>query len=428
MQAPETAADALLDMMRAAARMIAAGEALLFAAAGNFAMLREAEAVEDLRRIRASGGRRLWDLTDADRWAADEVAAVLSVSSATAGRRLDDGERLVTAMPAALAALAGGEVDAARVRAVLDATRDLDPQLAGEVCDSVLAVAPGRTAGEVRRLARREVVRRAPQVADERYARARRARQAQVWPDEVPGMACLQVTGPADRVAAAWQAATAVALERVEQDRIRQDCERLTLDQARADAVLDLITGLGDPSEIASSPDVHVTVLVPPDGVVALAGHGPLPPAAAAALGTVTRITTAWTDASGTVTAVDASRGYVPAPRLAATVRARDQSCRFPGCTRVADRCDLDHVRPWPAGATEAANLAALCRRHHRLKTHSRWRVRALPDGVLEWTSPAGHTHVTEPPRWIPRGPAVNELRASPASTGTRRVDEAPPF
>ncbi len=59
--------------------------------------------------------------------------------------------------------------------------------------------------------------------------------------------------------------------------------------------------------------------------------------------------------------------------------------------------CDLDHTRPWPAGPTSPENLAALCRRHHRLKQTGRWRPTLDPDGTLTWHGPTGTTRVTEP-------------------------------
>ena len=43
---------------------------------------------------------------------------------------------------------------------------------------------------------------------------------------------------------------------------------------------------------------------------------------------------------------------YRPSTELAEFVRMRDLYCRFPGCTVPADRCDLDHARPWPFGPT----------------------------------------------------------------------------
>jgi hypothetical protein len=89
--------------------------------------------------------------------------------------------------------------------------------------------------------------------------------------------------------------------------------------------------------------------------------------------------------------------GYRPGARLADSVRARDVTCRFPGCTHTAD-LDLDHVLPYPAGPTSLTNLVALCRHHHRLKTHAPgWQTHLTPDGTLTWTTPTGHTATTTP-------------------------------
>ena len=89
---------------------------------------------------------------------------------------------------------------------------------------------------------------------------------------------------------------------------------------------------------------------------------------------------------------------YRPPRRLAELVRARDRHCRFPGCHVAAVFCDLDHVRPWPAGPTTAANLVCLCRRHHRVKQRPGWTARLHPDATLTWTDPTGRTRTTHPP------------------------------
>ncbi|MGG5260618.1 HNH endonuclease signature motif containing protein [Phycicoccus avicenniae] len=89
---------------------------------------------------------------------------------------------------------------------------------------------------------------------------------------------------------------------------------------------------------------------------------------------------------------------YRPSPRLAAFVRARDRHCRFPGCTVAARYCDLDHVRPHPAGPTSAANLACLCRRHHRIKQRPGWRAALHPDATMTWTDPTGRVRTSHPP------------------------------
>ncbi|TPG35229.1 HNH endonuclease signature motif containing protein [Mycolicibacterium hodleri] len=92
---------------------------------------------------------------------------------------------------------------------------------------------------------------------------------------------------------------------------------------------------------------------------------------------------------------------YTPSKRLADFVRARDLTCRFPGCCAPATNCDLDHTIPWPYGPTQASNLKALCRKHHLLKTFwsgdGGWQDRQFPDGTVEWTAPNGRRHLTRP-------------------------------
>ena len=86
----------------------------------------------------------------------------------------------------------------------------------------------------------------------------------------------------------------------------------------------------------------------------------------------------------------------------------RDRHCVFPGCTRDARGCDLDHTIPYdpdgPPGQTNPDNLAALCRRHHRAKTLGLWRYVRTPDGAYLWHGPYGITYlVTRPGIHRPR-------------------------
>jgi hypothetical protein len=91
------------------------------------------------------------------------------------------------------------------------------------------------------------------------------------------------------------------------------------------------------------------------------------------------------------------SRAYRPSSSLAELVRTRDGRCRFPGCAVAARFCDLDHVRPWPAGPTAAVNMMCLCRRHHRIKQRPGWGVRLSRDGRADWTDPVGRQRTTWP-------------------------------
>ena len=89
---------------------------------------------------------------------------------------------------------------------------------------------------------------------------------------------------------------------------------------------------------------------------------------------------------------------YQPGKHLARTVRKRDLYCRFPGCATAARFCDLDHVIPFPVGLTVLTNLACLCRRHHRLKTHGHWSLSMSHDGLCAWVDRrTGQVHTTEP-------------------------------
>jgi hypothetical protein len=85
---------------------------------------------------------------------------------------------------------------------------------------------------------------------------------------------------------------------------------------------------------------------------------------------------------------------------LAGYLAVRDGGCRFPGCGRRARHTDLDHTVDWArGGSTSHENLAHLCRKHHRLKHRTRWRMTQEPGGVIRWTSPAGHVLRTHPER-----------------------------
>ena len=90
------------------------------------------------------------------------------------------------------------------------------------------------------------------------------------------------------------------------------------------------------------------------------------------------------------------------AERMADMVRLRDETCVFPRCGRHARGCDLDHITPHDTGPpddgpTNPANLAPLCRRHHRAKTAGAWSYERIAPGTYLWTGPAGLTTLVTP-------------------------------
>ena len=138
----------------------------------------------------------------------------------------------------------------------------------------------------------------------------------------------------------------------------------------------------------------------------------------------------------------DAEPHYRPSAKLAAFIRARDVFCRFPGCDVPAERCDIDHVVPWPYGPTHASNMNCKCRTHHVGKTFwEGWQDRQLPDGTVIWTDPTGSRirrcrvagcssrAGTSPPRnyrrWLPRPRIPTGIAKMPKRRLTRAAEYA---
>jgi len=81
------------------------------------------------------------------------------------------------------------------------------------------------------------------------------------------------------------------------------------------------------------------------------------------------------------------TRVIQPAQRTALAVR--DRGCSFPSCDRPLAWCEAHHLRHWlHGGPTDLANLALLCRAHHRAVHEGGWRVGRDPDGHLVATPP----------------------------------------
>ncbi|TDL10244.1 HNH endonuclease [Mycolicibacterium obuense] len=116
-----------------------------------------------------------------------------------------------------------------------------------------------------------------------------------------------------------------------------------------------------------------------------------------------------------------ATDGYRPSAALDRFVRARDLTCRFPGCDRPATHADIDHTVPYPAGATHPANTKCYCRQHHLLKTFwEGWTERQTPDGRLHLISPTGHAYTTAPLSGL-LFPSWNTRTGPPPATTTQR-------
>ncbi len=77
-------------------------------------------------------------------------------------------------------------------------------------------------------------------------------------------------------------------------------------------------------------------------------------------------------------------------PHIARAVKARDKTCRFPGCTNKRF-IDLHHIEPWAKGGkTSYENLCGLCRFHHHLLHEGGYSVESAADGKLSFRRPDG--------------------------------------
>lgn len=120
---------------------------------------------------------------------------------------------------------------------------------------------------------------------------------------------------------------------------------------------------------------------------------------------------------------------YEVPERIQEHVALRDGGCVFPWCHRKARTTDCDHTIPWKEGGkggpTCSCNLAPLCRRHHRAKTHADnhignrytwWRYEALGEGKYLWKGPGGS-------RLLRTNSGVYDVSEEHVSNGPRTPD-----
>jgi Domain of unknown function (DUF222) len=378
-----------------------------------------------------------------------ELAAALRLPERTMTRLVSEAWTLTTELPATLAALRAGSIDEAHARVIVDETAGLTDAPVRERLDAELADrATTTTAASLRRIARRLRESAQAESLAERHERARAERRVELEPAR-DGMAWLHLhvaAGDAllirdrlDRIAADVgrdvDPAGGVAVDERSPDQLRADVAR--------DLLLHAVPPIGEAFHVAAAtvrPTVHVTVPVltllgVDDAPADLEGYGPIDPETARRLAaqapSFTRLLTH--PVSGTVLDVDRTT-YRPPADLARWLRVRDETCRFPGCNRRAARCELDHTEDWSLdNRTAFDNLAHLCPHHHHLKHETSWSVRHLHDGTLEWRSPAGRRHLTEPAVRIRAHAARGSTRArapEQARTGShdREPGSAPPF
>jgi hypothetical protein len=348
-------------------------------------------------------------------WASDDIAARLCLTRTKARTQLEHALDLTRRLPATLAALAAGRIDAHRAKVIAEGTRTLDDEQSAALEARVLPRAERQNPPQLRDSVRRAVLRADPAAAKDRHQRALTDRSVQVFPLE-DGMAELVWRDRADRVLGFSAAVDALA--RAAQDshgpEHAEDPEgghRRSIQQCRADVMADLGVRLlnldGLPTEHGARPNINVTV---PLGTVLnlsqepaeLIGYGPIPAELARAIaaeGTWRRLLT--DPASGALLDLGRER-YRPPAALRDFVLARDMYCQGYGCRVPARRGDIDHRIDWAHGGhTRASDLDSLCRHTHRLKHEAGWTRERQPDGSTVWRTPTGHQYLRDPD-WLP--------------------------
>lgn len=341
-----------------------------------------------------------------DDWAAEKVAVALRLSPTTAQRRIDVARRLGDPLTATAQALESGRISRWHATAMTEETAELAPGLACAVEARVLPRAERQTPGQFRRAVRRAVATADPILVEAKYAAEVGDRFVRCYPED-SGMAVVEARLSADGAAALMAAVTALAGRWDGQD-------GRNIEVRRADALVDMAHAvLNDPALPRSQrrpARIEVTVDLATltglaDNPAELTGYGPIPASVArrlAADGEWHRLVT--DPLSGAL--LDYGRTtYSPPAALVDFLLARDRTCRFPGCGQPAVRCDIDHGKAWDdGGETSAENCGLLCRRHHRLKTHTGWSMERDPDGGVLWTSPTGAWVHVPPPAIHPDG------------------------
>ena len=410
-QGRSEALSALAHLEERRSQVVAEQQRVMLALAGGAPRTREITVWDDHDEPRS------FALTDE---AVEVMAVALHRSPDTVRRQLATARALLR-LPRVLAALERGEVGADHADQVARVAHDLPdevlPRYERTVLDRLLEPGSVMTPGETGALCRRLRARIDVAGEEARRQKARRHEDVRIWAED-DGLACLQARIPladAARVHAALDARA--RLQPFDPDH--------TVGMRRAAALVDAVCGdrAGGEGAGAVGISVQVTVDLPTlmglddePAVVTMPG-GPAEPITAEALRelladprvpvTMRRLVT---DPS-TGELLDRGRTCYRVPDdLRAFLVARDGSCRFPGCARRAERCDIDHIEPWDdGGGTDRSNLIPLCRRHHLVKTHGEWSViERRVDGAVVWRAPDGRRVVTHP--WRPK-PARDHLR-----------------
>ncbi|MDD7961490.1 HNH endonuclease signature motif containing protein [Microbacterium thalli] len=427
-------------------------EALDAAHAGDVALVRAlAEIGRSALRVAHIGGVRGMASDMELRSVAAEAAGLAGRSDRRLQHDIDHAMTIVDDYPAVFAAWETRRITRDHVEVVVKAGMVVPAEVRPAFEEAAIDICQRDIAVRVREPLRALAERMHPREFTDRHRDAAAGRCVRVLPgadgmsDLIATLPTVIAAGMLDRLTQMGQSvkdARAAFDEAGATEAATEEPDARMMDQLRADALADLVLGgapVVDPTYGTDAPGplgairARVQVVVTANTLTGT-DSGP-----AEAVGTglidadtareLARQTTSWDRLfidPVTRTPVETDT-YRPTASMRRLLQARDQHCRFPGCRRAAIRCELDHTIDHALGGhTHIYNLAHLCQRHHSMKQFTKWEVRQLGGGVLEWTSPGGRIYREDVP--IPAVCFTPEPGPPPGARNGGPVDEPPPF
>ena len=184
-------------------------------------------------------------------FAAVSVAPMLGLTSRGAEERVRTAAGLVSRLPGVLAAMGAGELDAWRASIVVAETAETTAEACARVEGMVLPRICAETGGRVRARVRRALARVDADAVRVRAAKARLERSVRVFPRHVVGLSEWVAVLPAHESALCKAAVEDHAAA------LRGEDPDLSADQARADALVDLVL-----ARASVTTTVHLTMPV----------------------------------------------------------------------------------------------------------------------------------------------------------------------
>ena len=370
-------------------------------------MQRAIVAVAGCDSSKPNGTDPFFGVDDAER---EDISTALRLAPTTAQSRIDVARTLVNHLPNTCSALATGEISPAHATVIAKETaaaiRDGLPESAiFEIEQRAIAHAEFHTPGQVANQVRTSIARIAPETFEETVARARDTRKVSCY-TESNGISTIVAILPAADAQIVMNSIESFIRAAASEIDPEADADPRSAEMKRADALTAIASAYLSTAADSVTPhrrpiSVNVTIDLPTllglaENPGQLAGYGAIPASVARELAADGKWKRFVTDPQ-TGNLLDYGRqSYEPPQALIDFLIARDRTCRFPGCRRSAALSDIDHAQSWETGGrTSPENLGALCRRHHRLKTHDGWKIESHPDGSCTWTSPLGKIYLT---------------------------------